>query len=111
MFCQPEIIRKQRKQGHVTWSKPEPRQAKLNFNAGFYEEDKRGVWGAIWIDEFGNTILSALGGFVHCQNTESAEAMVGLQSLKAIPPIYVGQIQVENDCVALISELNKIHQS
>jgi hypothetical protein len=34
-----------------------------------------------------------------------AEAIAGLQSIRAIMPIYAGKIYLENDCSSLITEL------
>ena len=54
-------------------------------------------------DENGKTLLSAWGRTEHCPTTEVAESIAGIQSVKAILPVCVKPVHVENDCAAVIT--------
>jgi ribonuclease HI len=87
------------------WTKPAPGWCKLNFDAGFSAETNTGSWGAILRDEEGKTLLSAWGRTEHCPTAEVAEAMAGIQGVKAILPICHKPVHVENDCATVINAL------
>jgi hypothetical protein len=87
------------------WTKPSTGWCKLNFDAGFVESSNKGSWGAILRDEVGHVILSAWGRLDYCASAEVAEAIAGLYSIKAILPVCVRPVIIENDCAAVIKAL------
>jgi hypothetical protein len=56
-------------------------------------------------EENGKPLLTAWGRIDHCPNAEIAEAIAGVQSIKAILLICVKPIHIENDCAAVIGAL------
>jgi hypothetical protein len=52
-------------------------------------------------DENGKPLLTAWGRIDHCPNAEMAEAIAVVQSIKAILPICVKPIHIENECAAV----------
>jgi ribonuclease HI len=95
----------------VPWRKPATGWAKLNFDASFLEAVGTGAWGAVLRDEDGATLISAWGRIPYCPNAETAEAIAGLEGIRAIIPHYAGPVHLENDCASLISELCAIGPS
>jgi hypothetical protein len=56
-------------------------------------------------DENGKPLLIAWGRIDHFPNAERVEAITGVQSIKAILPICVKPVHIENDCAAVIDAL------
>ncbi|KAM0930253.1 hypothetical protein ACQ4PT_001013 [Festuca glaucescens] len=104
--CIPEFEKKRGGEVVGAWVKLTPGWAKLNFDVGLFEEQKRGSWGAVLRDESGYTLLSAWGCIDNFSSAEMAESITGPLSVWAILPVYAYKIQVENDGAALIAELN-----
>ncbi|CAM0911999.1 unnamed protein product [Alopecurus aequalis] len=88
------------------WTKPAAGWAKLNFDAGFLEEENTGLWGAMLRDDIGRVLLSAWVCIPRCQSGEAAEAIAAVHSLQAVLAHHHGPIHLENDCLSLISEIN-----
>jgi hypothetical protein len=63
---------------------------KLNFDAGYTNEDK--CWEAALRVDDGFVIASAWGRLPNCWQ----EVTAGLQAL--VPSVYAGPVQVESDC-------------
>jgi hypothetical protein len=61
--------------------------------------------GAVLRDENGKPLLIAWGRIDYCPDAEMAEAIDGVQSIKAILPICVKHVHIENDCAAVIGAL------
>jgi ribonuclease HI len=105
LVLQTEVADTKSKDLEEIWKPPQRGWAKLNFDASFREDSNSGAWRAVLRDEKGDTILSAWGNIEHCSSVEVAEAVAGLQGIKATLPNYAGPITVENDCAALVQEL------
>jgi hypothetical protein len=105
MFMASCSIREKKEDTTGRWSKPAANWCKLNFDAGFSKEHNLGSWGAVLRDENGKPLLTAWGRIDHCQNAEMAEAIVGVQSIKAILPICVKPVHIENDYAEVIGAL------
>jgi hypothetical protein len=78
---------------------------KLNWDASYREDENRGGWGAVLRNDIGHTLLTAWGSIDKWPSAKMAETIVGLQSIRAILPLYAGPIHMENDCSSLITEL------
>jgi ribonuclease HI len=97
-----------RKEPEASWSRPDVGKAKLNFDASFLIENHSGSWGAVLRNDAGHVLMSAWGPINQCSSAEVAEAVAGLHAVKIILTTYAGPLHIENDCAALISELNGI---
>ncbi|KAM0829808.1 hypothetical protein ACQ4PT_066652 [Festuca glaucescens] len=95
----------------ASWSKPDQGWTKLNFDASFLQEDNSGTWGAVLRDDKGLVILSAWGKIQNSANAEAAEAITGLQAVKAVAGAFAGPISIENDCATLIKEIKEANKS
>jgi hypothetical protein len=54
-------VKVKKKEVKVWWEKPEVAWLKLNVEANFVKEEKKGFWGAVLKSDYGNAILSPCG--------------------------------------------------
>ena len=51
--------------------------------------------------------MSAWGKIPLCTDAEQAEALAGLECMKAVIPIFSSQLVVESDCSSLVAHINQ----
>jgi hypothetical protein len=84
------------------WTKPGPRQVKLNVDASFFEDEKAGGTSDVLRDYQGNFIAASCKYLPHVASSEMAEAIAMKVGLGLANSIGCNVVLVESDAMEVI---------
>jgi hypothetical protein len=87
------------------WTKPHQEFMKINVDASFIEEEKRGGWGFVARNEAGEIECAGAGKIVVVSSPFQAEAIACLHALKCVAEQGIMTIELETDCLNLKNAL------
>jgi hypothetical protein len=93
---------KKNQRTNVKWTKPEPKQVKLNVNAAFHDESRTGSIGAIIRDYLGNFVAASVKYLSNVLSATVAEAYARKEGLALARDLGCNGIIAESDSTDVV---------